>query len=188
LTQFPQILQHFFFSNRSLSGWKNCDWWNTVVLVNNKRIMWKGRSRDSVFHIEERADVMISNQRSFISVEPLILFDEIKMLNKRSFFNDFQQLIGVYWIVTFFNVQSKVRKFGATLTSPLLYKSIKLLFDLSIIKNWKAQLVPQVIFHVSKYKLSIGEYFLEGLLDRRILFYFHLFVEGDDRPKRAFFR
>jgi hypothetical protein len=58
---------------------------------------------------------------------------------------------------------------------------------LSIVKDRKAQLIPEIVFHVSEDELSRAKDSLEGLFAGRILFDFHFFVEGDDWPEGAFF-
>jgi hypothetical protein len=117
----------------------------------------------------------------------LILLDKVKVFNEWGLLDDLQQLVCVDRVVTFFDVECKVCKFRAAFVSPLQDESVDFLLDLSVVKDRKAQLIPEVVFHISEHELSGAEDSLEGLLDGRVLFHFHFFVESDDGPESAFF-
>ena len=52
---------------------------------------------------------MVSDQWSLVSVKSLILFDEVKFLNKRSVLNNFQKFSCIDGVITLFDIESKIR-------------------------------------------------------------------------------
>jgi hypothetical protein len=130
---------------------------------------------------------VVSDQGSLVSVQSLIFFDEVKLLNEGSFFDYFQKFIRIDRVITLFYIESKISYFWADLLSPIENKSIDFFFNLTVVKYRETQLIPKVIFHVSEYQLGAGKNSLEGLFDGGVFFDSHFFVEGNDGSEGSFF-